>query len=228
MNVAYEPAGAGRRRRTAGIVMIAVSVAVIGAVWLAPQRALAHGGADEAGAVDLVEQALAIVVNSPEAVGEAIERVEAALTEEAEEPTGDLDVASLEVALVALEAGDLHDAEDALVAALGIDPHADEDEAAGTVEETSAGTVADTPEQDPVDAGVTADGDETGDTEDPVDEAQPVETAAVSTDTLSHGLTDRVDGGFRAPSGTGVAALVLAGALGAGGFVLAYSKTGGK
>lgn len=231
MKMTYMPAGAGRRRRTAEIAMIAVAVAVIGAVGLAPERVLAHGGGDEASAVDLVEQALAIVVNSPEAVGEALERIEAALAEEAEESSGDLDVVSLESAVAALDAGDLHDAEDALVAALGIDPHADEDEVADPVEETPAGTVPDTPEQDPADAGVAtdaADGEEARDTEDLVGEAQPVETAAVSSDTASHGLTERVDGGFRAPSGTGVAALVLAGALGAGGLVLAYSKTGGK
>jgi hypothetical protein len=40
---------------------------------------LAHGEEGEAEAVDLVEQALAIVVNSPDAMSEAQERIEAAL-----------------------------------------------------------------------------------------------------------------------------------------------------
>ncbi len=61
----------GSEKRLAAIPMIAVAVAVIGAIALASSPALAHGGADEAGSVDLVEQALAIVVNSPDAVGEA-------------------------------------------------------------------------------------------------------------------------------------------------------------
>jgi len=228
MKTAHKLAGRGGRRRTAGIVMIAVAVAVIGAVGLAPQRVMAHGGGDEAGAVDLVEQALAIVVNSPEAAGEALERVEAALTEEAEEPSGELDVTSLELAAAALEAGDLHDAEDALVAALGIDPHADQDEAVEPVEESPAGSAPEAAAQDSQDAGVVGNSDETAGTEDPADEADRVETAAVSSDTASHGLTERVEGGFRAPSGTGIAALVLAGVLAVGGFVLAYSRSGGK
>lgn len=225
MNVVYKAPGAGRRRRTAGIAMLAIAVAVIGAAGLAPQRALAHGGGDEAGAVDLVEQALAIVVNSPDAIGEALERIEAALVEEAEEPSGDLDVASLEAAVAALEAGDLHDAEDALVAALGVDPHADGVDAG---QASPPSTDAEAPVQASPDAPVTADGNDTPGTGDPTDEAQPVETAAVSDDAIVHGLTERVEGGFRAPSGTGVAALVLAAALGAGGLALAYSKTGGK
>lgn len=228
MNVVYKTPGAGRRRRTAGIAMLAIAVAVIGAAGLAPQRALAHGGGDEAGAVDLVEQALAIVVNSPDAIGEALERIEAALVEEAEGPSGDLDVASLEAAVAALEAGDLHDAEDALVAALGVDPHADGGEGVDAGQASPPSTDAEVPVQASPDATVTADGDDTPGTGDPTDEAQPVETAPVSGDTVAHGLTERVEGGFRAPSGTGVAALVLAGALGAGGLALAYSKTGGK
>ncbi len=218
----------GSGKRLTAISMIAVVVAVIGAVALAPPPALAHGGGDEAGAVDLVEQALAIVVNSPDAVGEALERVEAALAEEAEEPTGELDIASLQLAAAALERGDLHDAEDALVAALGIDPHADEDERVEAVEESPSVSTPDAVSDGSADSDVAPEKDQTSGTEDSDHDARPAEPAATSADVASHGLTDRVDGGFRAPSGTGVAALVLAGVLAAGGFALAYLRTGGK
>lgn len=218
----------GDGKRLTAIPMIAVAVAVIGAFALVAPPALAHGGADESGSVDLVEQALAIVVNSPDAVGEALERVEAALGEEAEEPTGELDIASLELAAAALETGDLHGAEDALVAALGIDPHADEDEPVEAVEEPPSVSAPDATSGGRADADVVPVRDQTSDTEDSDDDVQPTEIAAASTDATSHGLTDRVDGGFRAPSGTGVAALVLAGALAVGGFALAHSRTGGK
>ncbi|GMQ98128.1 MAG: hypothetical protein BMS9Abin17_0634 [Acidimicrobiia bacterium] len=214
----------GSRKRRTVVAMFAVAVALAGAgVLAAPPSALAHGGDDEANAVDLVEQALAIVVNTPDAVGEALERVEAALAEEAEESTGELDIASLELAAVALETGDLHDAEDALVAALGIDPHANEDEPVEAVEEVPI-----VPLDGSADADVVPDSDQTGGTEDSNDVERPAETAAASTSVASHGLTERVDGGFRAPTGTGVAALALAGVLAVGGFALAHSRTGVK
>jgi len=214
----------GSRKRWTVVAMFAVAVALAGAGLLAPPSALAHGGDDEANAVDLVEQALAIVVNTPDAVGEALERVEAALAEEAEESTGELDIASLELAAVALETGDLHDAEDALVAALGIDPHADEVDPAGAVEGPSNDSTVDPALEESPDVGE----DPAGEAEGSDGEQQPDEMAATSTEPASHGLTERVDGGFRAPSGTGVAALALAGVLAVGGFALAHSKTGGK
>lgn len=210
--------GSGKRRTA--IPIIAVVVAVMGAVVLTPLPALAHGGTDEADAVDLVEQALAIVVNSPDAAGEALERIEAALAEEAGEPTGELDVASLELAVGALETGDLHGAEDALVAALGIDPHAQVDERVEAVEESPSGSTAD-PAAAPTEAPAR-------EIEDSDSEERPAETAGASIDTAFHGLTDRVDGGFRTPSGTDIAALLLAGVLAVGGFALTYSRTGGK
>ena len=86
--------------------------------------ALAHGGEGESASVNLVEEALAIVVNTPDATGEALERVEEALEAEEVESSGELDVAALDDAAGALEEGRLHDAEDALVEALGQDPHA--------------------------------------------------------------------------------------------------------
>ena len=222
----------GSRKRRTVVAMFAVAVALAGAVVLAPSSALAHGGDEEANAVDLVEQALAIVVNTPDAVGEALERVEAALADEAEELTGELDIASLDLAAAALETGDLHAAEDALVAALGIDPHADEDEPVDAVEEAPTVSAPNaTPEatsDGSADADVVPNSSQISGTEDSKDAEPPVEIAAASTDAASHGLTERVDGGFRAPSGTGVAALVLAGVLAAGGFALAHSKTGGK
>ena len=213
----------GSRKRQTVVAMFAVAVALAGAGVLAPPSALAHGGDDEANAVDLVEQALAIVVNTPDAVGEALERVEAALAEEAEESTGELDIASLELAAVALETGDLHDAEDALVAALGIDPHAAEDGPVEAVEEVPIVSL-----DGSADADVVPDSDQTGGREDSNDVERPAETAAASTSVASHGLTERVDGGFRAPTGTGVAALALAGVLAVGGFALAHSRTGVK
>lgn len=103
----------------------AMVVALFLRTWAA-SPAQAHGGDDEGDPVNLVEQALAILVNTPAAVGEALERVEEALVEEAEAPSGELDLVALEEARSALEEGRLHDAEDALVAALGQDPHEEE------------------------------------------------------------------------------------------------------
>ena len=100
-----------------------VAVMIAGVLALVASPALADGGSGEADAFNLTEQALAIVVNTPSAAGEALERVEAALAMEAAEPTGEVDVAALELAAVALEASDLHEAEDALIVALGSDPH---------------------------------------------------------------------------------------------------------
>lgn len=80
----------------------------------------ARVGPDEDGESDptnLVEQAPAIVVNTPDAADEALERVEEAMETDEEDPSGELDVP-------ALEEGSLHDAEDLLVEALGGDPHA--------------------------------------------------------------------------------------------------------
>jgi len=215
----------GSGRQLSVIAMIAI--VVVGVVALAASPARAHGGADEADAVDLVEQALAIVVNSPGAVGEALERVETALAEEAEEPTGELDIASLEMAAAALETGDLHDAEDALVAALGIDPHADGEEPAEALEESPSDSSPDAAADGSGDPGAAPAEDQAIGTEDSHDEEQPAETAATATGVAAHGLTDRVDGGFRAPSGTDVASLVLAGVLAVGGFSLAYLRRGG-
>jgi hypothetical protein len=106
---------------------IGLGLSVAGAVtmWMAwvALPAFAHGEEGESDLVDQVEQALAIVVNTPDAVDEALERIEAALDAEAEEPSGELDVAALELAADALRDGRLHDAEDDLIEALGQDPH---------------------------------------------------------------------------------------------------------
>jgi len=228
MTMMYGSPGASGRSRSVAAVMVAVVVVVMGVVALAPLPALGHGGADEANAVDLVEQALAIVVNSPDAVGEALERVEAALVEVAEEPTADLDVASLELAAVALVTGDLHGAEDALVAALGIDPHADAVEPVEAVEESTSVSTPEAISDSSPDLSVAPAEELAPGTRGSGDVEQPAETAAVATGAPTHGLTERVDGGFRAPSGTGVVALVLAGVLAVGGFALAHSRTGGE
>jgi len=215
----------GNRKRRTVVSILAVAVTLAGAGVLAAPSALAHGGGDEATAVDLVEQALAIVVNSPDAVDEALKRVETALAEVDHESTGELDVASLELAAVALKAGDLHDAEDALVAALGIDPHGNEDE---PVEEAPSASATNVPPDGSADADVEPGSDQTSGAEDNNNVERPAETAAASTSEVSHGLTERVEGGFRAPTGTGVAALVVAGVFAVGGFALAHSKPGGK
>lgn len=83
---------------------------------------LAHGGEGEAEAINLIEQALAILVNSPEAVGETVERVEEVLAMPADDRAG-LDGVALEQALAALEAGEWHQAEESLIVALGREPH---------------------------------------------------------------------------------------------------------
>jgi len=216
------------RKRLSAIAMAAVVAALVGVAALSPSPVSAHGGTDEVSAVDLVEQALAIVVNSPDATGDALERIGAALAEEAEEPTGALDIASLELASISLETGDLHGAEDALVAALGIDPHATGGEPAETGEESTSISIPEAAADTSAGAGVGPDATQSSDTEKPDDVDGPVGTVAALPDAASHGLTDRVDGGFRAPSGTGIAALALAGVFAVGGFALAYSRTGGK
>lgn len=166
---------------------LAVAVMIVGVLAPVASPAWADGGGGEADAFNLTEQALAIVVNTPSAAGEALERVEAALAMEAADPTGEVDIAALEAAADALEVGDLHEAEDALIAALGSDPHVGADE----------------PGQDPL----AAEGLQGG-------------------DVAAHGLTDRVEGGFRIPSGGDVAALVAAALLAAGGLWLALSRRG--
>lgn len=104
-------------------------------VWLG-LPAFAHGEEGESDPVDLVEQALAIVVNTPDAVDEAVERVDEALDAEEAEPSGELNVPALEAAAAALEEGRLHDAEDSLIEAFGQDPHA------GAAEPTSFSSTA--------------------------------------------------------------------------------------
>ncbi len=177
--------------------MLAVAVAMIGAATWAISPALAHGGeeGEEIDPVNLVEQALAIVVNTPDKADEALERVEAALESEAEEPTGELDIVSLEAAAAALEIDDLHEAEDTLVAALGSDPHANEEEPGGSSSDEPDGDHAD--------------------------------EATGEGDVSAHGLTERVEGGFSAPSGTDFVALAAALLVAGGGFAFVYSKSRG-
>ncbi len=188
----------GSGRRLTAIAMLAVAVAVIGAATWATSPALAHGGGEgeEIDPVNLVEQALAIVVNTPDKADEALERVEAALEAENEEPTGELDVALLEAAAQALEINDLHEAEDTLVEALGSNPHANADEPDASSSDGAEGDHA--------------------------------EEASEGANVSAHGLTERVDGGFSAPSGTDFVALAAAALVAAGGFAFVYSKRGGR
>lgn len=188
----------GSGRRLIAVAMLVIAAAVIGATTWTISPAFAHGGeeGDEVDPVNLVEQALAIVVNAPEKADEALERIEAALAEEAEEPTGELDIAAVEAAAAALETNDLHEAEDALVAALGGDLNASADE---SVREPAS----------------QSEGDET-------------EEGPGNSDAVAHGPTERVDGGFSAPSRTDIAALAAAAVLAAGGFAFVYSKKGGN
>jgi len=212
----------GRGRR-----IFAIAVAVVGVAAWGTAPASAHGDDDEADAVNLVEQALAIVVNTPAAADEALERVEAARAAEAEEPSGELDIASLELAAVALENGDLHEAEDALMGALGSDPHAGADSPVEPAGGPSSDSGAE-PAGEPSGAAGAAEAEDPA--QDPA--AEPLEDLSaedglLATGVAAHGLTDRVDGGFRAPSGTDVAALAAAAVLAAGGFALVRRKRGG-
>lgn len=109
--------------RTGFRLWMGLVLSVLVFLWAA-LPALAHGEEGESDPVNLVEQALAIVVNTPDAADEALERVEEALETEEAEPSGELDVPALEDAATALQDGRLHDAEDLLVEALGRDPHA--------------------------------------------------------------------------------------------------------
>ncbi len=187
---------------------LALATALIGLLVWTAAPAFAHGEEDDSGAVELVEQALAIVVNSPGTSGEALERIEAALEAETEEPSGELDIASLELAVDALEQGDLHEAEDALVTALGIDPHAGSEDPTVTVTATAPPEIAADPTNGPAKA---VDGDHSEEADEEI---------------VAHGLTDRIDGGFRAPGGAAAIELGAAALLAAGGLVLVLNKRG--
>jgi hypothetical protein len=184
-------------------------LAVVGLVMtLGTTPALAHGGDEEADSVDLVEQALAIVVNTPDEVAEALERVEAALAAEAESPSGELDLVALEEAALALEEGRLHDAEDALIQALGRDPHAEETEPPEPVESVEPGATPATTEPTATTTG-----------EEPT-EAPTAEEEVVT----EHGLTSRVDGGIVTPGPGELVALGVALVLALGGVTLVRGK----
>ncbi len=189
---------------------------LIGLLVLTAAPAFAHGDDEDSGAVELVEQALAIVVNSPAASGEALERIEAALEAETETPSGDLDITSLELAVDALKQGDMHDAEDALVTALGIDPHAGSEDPTVTVPAASPPVLTADPTDAP--AEVVEDGQAAVVDDDHGEEA--TEEPEV------HGLTERIDGGFRAPGGTAAIELGAAALLAAGGLAMVLNKGG--
>ena len=141
--------------------------------------ALADGGGGESEPVDMIEQALAIVVNAPGSRGEALERVEAVLAAEDASELAGLNLEALATARDALERGDDHAAEDSLVKALGQDPHPQE----GSVGPAGA------------------------------DEPEDEEPGLLTTPILEHGLTERLEAGFRPPNAIAlIAALVIAGA----------------
>lgn len=114
---------AGDARPVRRRLVVGMATATVLIMWAAPP-ALAHGDEGESDPVNQVEQALAIVVNTPQAADEALERIEAALDTEEGEPSGELDIPALEAAAAALEDGRWHEAEDELILALGQDPHA--------------------------------------------------------------------------------------------------------
>ncbi len=201
-------------KTTMHVLATGLVVAVLVSAW-GSTPADAHGGDDESDPVNQVEQALAIVVNTPDAAGEALERIEEALADETEEPSGELDLVALEDAVVALKEARLHDAEDALVRALGLDPHledpelADREEVAETEEPALLADVGQPdPPPEPEKAVATSPSDSN------VEAAQPAE----------HGLTSRVEGGFVAPSSGGWAALGVALLLAVGGIGLVVKK----
>jgi len=191
-----------------------VALAVLGLIMsVGVGTALAHGGEDEADPVDLVEQALAIVVNTPDAAAEALERVEAALAAEAANPSGALDIAALEEAATALSNGDLHDAEDALIRALGQDPHAEQPQTPEVEEPRDQPE----PQTGPTPAPVPATDVES---EEPVSEVPHEEEEA----SPEHGLTSRVEGGFSTPGPGELAALGAALVVALGGIALVRGK----
>ncbi|MFV1961967.1 MAG: hypothetical protein ACC658_09040 [Acidimicrobiia bacterium] len=201
-------------KTTMNVFATGLMVAVLVTAW-GSTPADAHGGDGESDPVNLVEQALAIVVNTPDAPGEALERIEEALAEEAEEPSGELDLVALEDAAVALEEARLHDAEDALVRALGLDPHLEDPEPA------DRGEVAEPVEQAPP-----------ADVAQPQAPPEPEEAVDTSPDdsnseaeaTAEHGLTSRVEGGFIAPTPSGWPALGVALLLAVGGIAFVAKK----
>jgi len=201
-------------KRTIQVFATGLVVAVFVAAWGATP-AVAHGGEEEPDPVNQVEQALAIVVNTPDAVGEALERVEEALAEETDEPSGQLDIVALEEAVLALEESRLHDAEDALVRALGRDPH---------VEDPEPADIGETAE--PVESAPPAD---VAQPETPTEPEEPVATSPgdsnVETEaTAEHGLTSRIEGGFIAPTSSGWTALGVALLLALGGIAFVAKK----
>lgn len=174
--------------------------------------ALAHGGEGEVEPVDLVEQALAIIVNSPDSMLEAQEKIEAALAADPADLEV-LDIEALERALAGIEAGDAHAAEDALVEALGRDPHPEE-----VVEEPAAAGGGAVTTTSPTTAPESAKpAEETDPAEEPEEGVEDDESGLFSTPVLDHGLTERVEGGLQSP---GVAALALAVVLTGAGTVL--------
>jgi hypothetical protein len=192
--------------------LLPAGLLVISLVLVGAGPALAHGEEGEEEPVDLVEQALAIVVNSPDAMSEAQEKIEAALTADPADLEA-LDLEALERALVAVEAGDAHAAEDALIEALGRDPHPEEvvegpaAAGGGTVTTVAPATAPGTLEP----------AEETDPTDEPEEDKDDDENGLFSTPSLDHGLTERVEGGFRSPD---VAALALAVILAVAGTVL--------
>ena len=199
---------------TTHVFATALVVAALVAAW-GSTPADAHGGDGESDPVNQVEQALAIVVNTPDAASEALERIEEALAEEAEEPSGELDLVALEDAVVALEESRLHDAEDALVRALGLDPHLEDPEP------TDSGEVVEPVEQAPP--------ADVGQPEAPPEpeaavEASPGDSNMEPAEPAEHGLTSRVEGGFIAPTPSGWAALGVALLLAVGGIAFVARK----
>ena len=190
---------------------------VVLVLWLLTgSPALAHGEDGEVEAVELVEQALAILVNSPGSVGEARERIEAALAADPAELEG-LDVQALNRALDAIAAGDAHAAEDALVEALGRDPHPGEavEPASGATATTNPPTSTRPTSVEPVEEVETSGEMEEGE--------EQRETGLFATPSLDHGLTERVEGGVSSP---GMAVLVSAVILAAvGTFLLRRRET---
>ena len=200
---------------TGGVCGSAIVALLLVPLMLIGGPVLAHGEDGEAEPVELVEQALAIVVNTPDSMGEAAEKLEAVLEAD---PAGlmDLDVEAVARALAAVEAGDAHAAEDALIEALGQDPHPEEAVegpegtagATGTTEAPTSETTM-TPTTVTTVTPTTAPAGEGGGGED----EDNAEAGLLSTPILDHGLTERLEGGLRSPGiFTLLLAVILAGA----------------
>lgn len=179
-----------RRPRAPGALSV-VAVVAAALIVLVPGAALAHGSEDESPAKDLVEQAIALIRSQPEQAEAIEDKIHDAI--EAEDAEG-VDLALLERADRAFDAGRVHEAQDLLEEAIGAKPH----------------RVVASPEAEEPEAAEVPEVEEPDAAEEPVAESSPV-------------LHERaLEGGPEAPEGVGDSVLLaLAGVLALSGLAVA-------